>query len=91
LKVKCSEQQICKEIFQLDKERNNWKGTPRDYACNNSRQHRNNDIELPGKKSIDIEEENIEADGKHFYIFTKDSLYLILMGLFMVWEEYRLI
>ncbi|MCG9792687.1 PAS domain S-box protein [Flavobacterium algicola] len=39
-------------------------------------QHRNNDLEVIRlQKSIVIEEENMEADGKHFYISQKFPLY----------------
>lgn len=41
-----------------------------------AKQHRNNDIDvIQSKKSIYIQEENIESDGKHYYISQKFPLF----------------
>jgi PAS domain S-box-containing protein len=74
-KIKLANNKFAK-IFQLDKREIIGKYRQEIMPVVIAEQHRNNDIEvIKLKKSIDIEEENIEADGKHFYISQKFPLF----------------
>jgi len=74
-KIKLANNEFAK-IFQLDKTEIIGKYRQEIMPVVIAEQHRNNDIEvIQLKKSIVIEEENIEADGNHFYISQKFPLF----------------